>query len=105
MRALPINVYKNENSGDCSNNGISSRYSRVLLVCEDGPIYVDTNNPPKNLVKLVKRTIFGIEYMHLEPCECAEGNGYMFGGCYCSSSDYRFKRISDYPLPLHDRQE
>ena len=38
MRALPINVYKNENSADCSNNGISSRYSRVLLVCEDGPI-------------------------------------------------------------------
>ena len=105
MRALPINVYKNETSGDCSNNGISSRYSRVLLVCEDGPIYVDTNNPPKNLVKLVKRTIFGIEYMHLEPCERAEGNGYMFGGCYCSSSDSRFKRISDYPLPLHDRQE
>ena len=105
MRALPINVYKNENSSDCSNNGISSRYSRVLLVCEDGPIYVDTNNLPKNLVKLVKRTIFGIEYMHLEPCESAEGNEYMFGGCYCSSSDCRFKRISNYPLPLHDRQE
>lgn len=105
MQVLPIDVYMNKDSLDYSNNGISCRYNRVLLDCEDGPLCVDLNNPPENLVKLVKRTIFGIEYMHLEPYKNTGGNRYMFGGCYCSSSDYRFKRISNYPLPLHDRQE
>lgn len=107
MRALPINIYESKSIGNCSNNGISSRYKEVLLICEDGFIDIDEENPPENLVKLVTRHLFGRDYKHLEPYNpISKGNvGYMAGGCYCGSSDSRFHRISDYPLPLHDRQE
>ena len=54
MRALPIDVYKNETYGDCSNSGISSRYSRVLLVCEDGP---DHNKSFRVAVKINDKVI------------------------------------------------
>lgn len=107
MRALPINIYENKRIGNCSNNGISSRYNDVLLICEEGFIKIDENNPPENLVKLVTRRFGGREYKHLESyAPVSERNvGYMAGGCYCGSSDSRFTKISDYPLPLHDRQE
>lgn len=107
MKALPISIYEDKRIGNCSNNGISSRYNEVLLIHEEGFIQIDENNPPENLVKLVTRHLFGRDYMHLEPCDpLKKGHvGYMAGGCYCGSSDSRFTKISDYPLPLHDRQE
>lgn len=106
MRVLPIHIFKHDNSS-CSNDGISERYNKVLLICEDGFIEVDENNPPENLVKVVTRNLWGEEYMHLEPyAKKPSGKvGYMFGGCYCASSDSRFREISKYPLPLHDRTE
>lgn len=104
MKALPINVYK-DRSGDCSNGGITSRYSRLLLVCEEGFIEVDENNPPENLVKIVVRHFGGVEYKHIEPVAHCDSNcvGWMSGGAIGYSCDSRFD--SDYPLCIHDRQE
>lgn len=101
MKVLPIDIYKHNNS-DCSNNGISANYNEVYLICEDGYIDLDENNLPNNVVRVVTRNIFGVEYKHIEPYD---NGGYMFGGCYCASSDSRFDKISKYPLPLHDRTE
>lgn len=56
-----------------------------------------TENPA---VRIVKRVIFGKEYIHAEPYE--KGN-YSFGGRYIASSDSRFSEINNYPIPLHDR--
>ena len=105
MKALPISIYKDSRIGDCSNNGISSRYTEVLLICEEGFINIDENNPPENLVKLVTRHLFGRDYKHIEPVAKPNGVGWMSGGSLVYSCDSRFRRMSEYPLCLHDRQE
>lgn len=102
MRALPISVYKS-NSSDCTNGGITSKYSSLLLVCEDGFIEVDETNPPENLVKVVTRKLFGKEYKHIEPYARPTELGWMAGGNLAYTCDSRFP--SDYPLSVHDRQE
>lgn len=76
MRALPISIFEDKKIGNCSNDGISSRYKEVLLVCESGFIEVDENNPPENLVKVVTRHLFGKEYKHIEPVARPTGCGW-----------------------------
>lgn len=107
LRALPISIFTDKRIGNCSNNGISARYDEVLLIHPQGFIKIDEENPPENLVKLVVREIRGKEYKHLEPMfRPAPGCvGWMFGGDYAGCSDSRFRELSDYPLPIHDRQE
>lgn len=106
MKAISLNIYKSR-FGDSSNGGISSRYSEVLIECEDGYIEVDENNPPENFCVVVKRHLFGETFMHIEPYKETDKGcvGWMAGGCFCSTPDSRFSRISRYPLSLHDRQE
>lgn len=109
MKALPIYIYKNNRLGDCSNNGISSRYDEVLLVCPDGYVNIDPENPPENLVKIVEKRSYsrpGEIHRHIEPVAAPKGVGWMAGGCIAYSSDGRFNRLSGgYPLQLHDRCE
>ena len=107
MKALPINVYRTATLGDCTNGGITSRYSRLLLVHERGFIEVDENNPPETLVKIVTRNLFGKEYKHIEPvAPCPSDRiGYMSGGNLAYTSDSRFRELSQYPLTVHDRTE
>lgn len=104
MKALPIYVYKN-NLGDCTNNGVSSKFDKLLLIHEEGFITIDENDIPENLVKVVTRKLYDGEYKHIEPYKKASGVGYMHGGNYASSSDSRFSKISKYPLAIHDRTE
>ena len=108
LYALPISVYRDARlPNDCTNGGISSRYDELLLICDDGFIKVDVNNPPENLVRIVSRNIFGKEYKYIEPVRAVDKGcvGYMFGGNVAGSSDSRFARLSEYPLKIHDRQE
>lgn len=107
MKALPINVFKAKGYGDCSNGGITSRYDRLLLICDDGYIDIDEQNPPENLVKIVTRKLAGREYKHIEPYAPIRNDcvGYMSGGALAYSSDSRFANLSQYPLSVHDRQE
>lgn len=105
MKALPISIFEDKRIGNCSNDGISSRYSEVLLICDTGFIEIDENNPPENLVKLVVRSLWGKEYKHIEPVARPTGVGWMSGGTLVYSCDSRFREMSDYPLSLHDRQE
>lgn len=104
MKALPVYVYKSP-LGDSSNGGLSSRYTRLLLVCDDGFVDVDENNPPENLVKMVTRDLGFDVYTHVEPWSKPVGAGWMNGGAIVHTSDSRFSRMSKYPLCLHDRQE
>lgn len=107
MKALPISVYRENRLGDCTNGGITSRYDRLLLICEEGYKEVDENNPPENLVKIVTRFICGREYKHIEPYASVDAGcvGWMSGGNIAYSCDSRFSRMSEYPLSVHDRQE
>lgn len=102
MKALIINVYKNASGYDCTNNGISSKYQSLLLVCDEGNIEIDENNLPENLVKIV----VGYKGMlHVEPVARPSGVGWMAGGNIANTCDSRFRRLSPYPLSIHDRQE
>ena len=105
MKALSISVYKNGRYGDCSNGGITSRYNELLLVCDEGWIEVDENNPPENLVRIVTRHFGGKEYKHIEPVAQPTGAGWMSGGAIGYSCDSRFREMSEDPLSIHDRQE
>ena len=107
MKALPITVFKNGRYGDCTNGGITSRYDELLLVCKEGFVKVDEDNLPENLVKVVTRTIGGREYKHIEPvAKTSKGCvGWMSGGNLAYTCDSRFRRLSEYPLCVHDRQE
>lgn len=108
VKGLTLRVYRS-GLGDCTNGGISSRYNTLILVGDgiEGPVSVDLDNPPENVVKIVRRRLFGREeYLHLEPLD-GSGNGgsrwYMSGGNIANTCDSRFP--SRYPLEIHDRHE
>ena len=108
MKALPISVYRNARFGDCTNGGISGRYDRLLLVCDDGFIDIDDDNLPENLVKVVKRRLFGSDVYHIEPVAKPNGVGWMMGGNYGATSDSRFSKMVGGmygAIAIHDRQE
>lgn len=105
MKCISIDVYRNADGRECTNGGISSIYKSILIPCEDGWIDVDENKPPKNLCKVVVDEFGFGTYRHIEPWNKPEHLGWMFGGNYAASSDSRYSKIWDYPLPIHDRQE
>ncbi|HRW21306.1 MAG TPA: hypothetical protein P5509_04980 [Bacteroidales bacterium] len=103
MTGLYVTVYKDADGSDCSANGITSCYSRLILVGEgvDGPFEVKKGEP---YLKFVKRNMGRGEYLHAEPVNFGSGEiGPMFGGNFIYTSDSRFP--SDYPIPVHDRFE
>ena len=107
MRALPINVYR-YGKYDCTNNGISSRFNELLLICDEGHIVIDENNLPENLVKLNVRHLFGEDHYSIEPVNRPKGAGWMMGGNYGATSDSRFWDMVGHAhgaVAIHDRQE
>lgn len=102
-KAISANIFKHDNRS-FSNGGISERFNEVLIEHEKGFIEFDETNPPENLVRVIKRDLFGKTYLHLEPFK-TNGEWLMYGGCFCYSSDARFNEISENPLMLHDRVE
>ena len=98
MKALRLSIYK-DNSGDCSNHGISSKFRDILLVCDEG--YIDVNGDEENLCRI--DTIMGHKFVR--PIAEPKGAGWMSGGTMVYTCDSRFRRMSEYPLCLHDRQE
>ena len=92
---------------DCTNGGLSSRHTRIVIVGPDGPV-APTDLPEKLPVfVLVERNIGGQPYIHVEPEERPVDShvGPMEGGNYVHSTDSRWRRLFPYPLPIHDRFE
>lgn len=82
MKALPIEVYvtKRKRDCDCTNGGISSKYEQLLLVCDEGYVNIDEENPPENLVKVVTRNLGFGTLKHIEPVARPIELGWMDGG-------------------------
>ena len=74
---------------------------RACLLGVKAPFNASEEHPA---LKLVKRNLFGKEYLHLEPAEVEPGEYFAFGGSFGYSCDSRFREVSDYPLPIHDRR-
>lgn len=108
MKALPVSVYRSARVGDCTNGGVSSRFRDLLVICDDGFIDVDEENPPENLCKVVHRFLFGRDVFHIEPVARPTGAGWMMGGNYAATSDSRFSALCGHQygaIAIHDRQE
>ena len=110
MRAIEAFIYRSPTLGDCSNGGISSRFDRVLIPHPEGPVEIDEGKPlPKNLCEVVRRTICGREYVHVQPHGTrASGRCAMNGGCFAYSCGGRFAEAvcnGGHPVALHDRFE
>ncbi len=104
MRALSVEIFKSH-LGDCSNGGLSSKYKDILVICPDGNVEVDETNPPENLCKIVERDLGFTVYKYIEPVAHPTGVGWMASGAIGYSCDSRFRRMSEYPLVMHDRTE
>lgn len=107
MKALPIDVYRRKGV-DCTNDGISSKYDSLLLMCDEGFIDVNESNPPENLVKVKKRFLFGENVYSIVPYNEPTCAGWMFGGNFAYTSDSRFHRMVEGvygAVAIHDRQE
>lgn len=89
--------------GDCTNGGVSSKQDTFLLVGEGIPAVFEAR-PGEVVLELVKRTLGGQEYLHVQP-KGVPSHRLMFGGNFIFSSDSRFRNVSQYPLAVHDRQE
>lgn len=108
MKGLTVNIYTD--GSDCTNGGASSGVKTMILVDENinAPFVVGAD---EIYLVIVRRNLFRGEYVHLEPRKnnnSIRPDGYvgaMFGGNFAYSSDSRFRTISAYPLPIHDRFE
>lgn len=106
MKGLIVSVLRNAEIGDCTNGGLSSKYTSILLVGEGVPeIFDESENRPT--MKLVRRRLFNrdTDYLHIEPIDDPSPGhvGWMSGGNFAWSSDSRFP--NNYPISIHDRQE
>ena len=100
-RAITFEIYQSKH--DCTNGGISSRFTEGYLICEDGNLELDEDNIPENTFCMERRALFGGVYFSLKPyVSLTDGKWYMFGGNIGFTSDSRF---GGQPLKIHDRNE
>jgi hypothetical protein len=107
MKGLICDIYQNPH-GNCSNHGISSWATEVLLVADPfsdidlgiPEIFEESSERPTVIVRT--RKVNGVEYLRAVPITIAH-RGSMMGGGFIWTSDSRFPAA--YPIPLHDRQE
>lgn len=72
----------------------------VIDAAIEGPFEPNERFPEINIVR---RNIAGRDYMHAVPASMKDEQT-MFGGNFIWSADSRFREVSQYPLPLHDRR-
>jgi hypothetical protein len=83
------------------------KFQRVTLLCAGGVFEPDEDAPG---VRLVRRHLFGRDYVHAEPIEPPppDRHGYMASGNFIHTSDARFHEATGnggYPVALHDHSE
>jgi hypothetical protein len=101
INAISFEIYKSRH--DCTNNGISSRFSDGYIAVHDGNLKFEDDELPENLFYIEKRFLFGEFHYNLKPyISMSNGKHYMFGGNLGYSSDSRF---GGNPLKIHDRTE
>jgi hypothetical protein len=89
-------IYRNADGGDCTLNGLSARYSRVVVI---GPGIPGLFEPTKDMPALYLHDRGG--YMFAAPIKKSTTGRYAMGGNFVSSCDSRFP--NKYPIPIHDR--
>lgn len=114
MAAIKVWVYKDQSLGDCSNNGATNRYDRIIIFSEDTKNtevydYIERNIEPQDKCFRVETIWRGQpnEYKRAVPV-FKNGKCWMAGGCFGYTSDSRFTDVTGglhYPISIHDRTE
>ena len=109
IEGLRVDILKHKGTSCDGRSNFSSRLDEVTVVPSpdfpdvDGPFEPDESAPA---VAVVVRNIGGREYLTAYPVVDGRiDTGRMAGGCFIYSCDSRFRDISPYPIPLHDRKE
>lgn len=113
MASVRVYIFRDSEIGDCTNNGVTSpdmAAGRSFFVCSSLSDADKLPAPPNSLkpiaLILQSKMIAGKEYKYLVPEHIMYANYHsMMGGNFAYSCDSRFREISDYPLPVHDRVE
>jgi hypothetical protein len=96
MKGLTAEIYRG--TYDSIINVMHGKKQVTIIDNQIAPVFeANEDSPP---VRIVRRKLFGSDYIHAEPME--QGS-YSFGGTYISCSDSRVKALNKYPIPLHDR--
>ena len=119
IRVLPVSVYRFP-LGDCTNNGISKFFDKLLIACPDGSDSFDSDVcTPVNFCMIERRRLHHVfspsddsVYLTVVPAAVNDQGQivkrpgwWMNGGNIAATSDSRFRNMSAYPLCIHDRQE
>ncbi len=98
MKGLPAEIYS---GGFVDSYSPIKKAKNVTIVDEKVPRLFEASEeyPP---VKLVRRTLFGKDYIHAEPI-VEKPTNFASGGRFIYSCDSRFRELNQYPIPLHDR--
>lgn len=107
IKCLSVDVYKFP-LGDCTNGGVSGKYGKLLIPCDDGNETVDLDNPPENFCVIEKRILWGEKHYYIVPYALKQsGKRVMMGGNFAFTSHSCFKECAEswQPLPIHDRVE
>lgn len=103
LKGYSVNIYKNRDS----DSNIVPTNGRVILVTDgmSGDSSKVMSNEPH--LMLVKRFLFGKEYLHAVPVNYKGSDSRtMFGGNFIWSTDSSFRNnVSEQPIQLHDRVE
>ena len=96
------NVYRDASGSDCTNGGVSSRFTRATLW--RGRVPKGSTSDSIAIFELVETNARGEPYLKAVPA--GETRWTMFGGNFLWSSDSRFRNeVSERPIPIHDRVE
>jgi hypothetical protein len=107
LKGYSVNIFASTTDTERPLNVVSNKYKNIILVTDGikGDSSTIMSNEP--YIKLVKRNLFGKEYLSAEPVNFGVDNKHtMFGGTFIWSSDSRFRNeVSERPIPIHDRVE
>ena len=121
IRCLPVYVYRDV-LGDCTNNGVSKFFDRLLVECPTGHCSFDADREtPLNFCRVNVRNFRGQVLFDIRPAAVNDhgtvvdrGNRwYMMGGNFAHTSDSRFSELLELlgnsrmygAVAIHDRTE
>lgn len=112
LRFLSIDIFYNNTYRKCANGGKSETFERGFILCPEGnytPIDLEETDAP--IYKMfVKEVYAGDPYKYVVECDILgeplhpKGQP-MAGGNFIYSCDSRYRRLSAYPVSIHDRIE
>ena len=121
IRCLPVYVYRDA-LGDCTNNGVSKFFDRLLVECPTGHCSFDAEREiPLNFCRVNVRNFRGEVLFDIRPATVTESGAvvdrgnrwYMMGGNFAHTCDSRFRELLETrgnsafygAVAIHDRTE